>query len=512
MRQQEPWSRQRRSCGRCSRSWNLADARADILLRLAVLTADLEEALALAQQGWREARGEALRAQARLLLGGGWPIHGMGETLRLGRAALRHAEASGERRLLVEVLARLSLWRLWASQNASGPLDRAMALKGPADDLHAYESPLVPLALWRMYQGSLEEARTLFEALYGAAGERGEEFDALYLRGRLVDVALRGGRWRDADTHAAELYELSEQIGLEYSAGLSDYWKALCDAHLGRSEQARATAEGGASLARATKAHNTLVMNLGVLGFLEISLGNDAGALLHLRPVLDWIADTQLGLVTHPIAPYALEALVASGQTHEARELIGRFEREARTLEATWGLAIGARCRAQLAAAEGDLPAALDAGEEALALHQNEQWPFEHGRALLVHGRTLRRAKRKSEARGSFEAALAVFEQLPAPLWTERCRVEIDRIGLRRAGSGHLTEGERRVAELAASGLTNREVAARLYMSPKTVEANLARAYRKLGIHSRAELGARLGAGGPAKRRETPDSSRPTPT
>jgi hypothetical protein len=150
----------------------------------------------------------------------------------------------------------------WGRRSVSGE-QRAMALKGPADDLHAYESPLVPLALWRMYQGRLEEARTLFEALYGAAGERGEEFDALYLRGRLVDVALRGGRWRDADTHAAELYELSEQIGLEYSAGLSDYWKALCDAHLGRSEQARATAEGGASLARATKAHNTLVMNLG---------------------------------------------------------------------------------------------------------------------------------------------------------------------------------------------------------------------------------------------------------
>ena len=78
------------------------------------------------------------------------------------------------------------------------------------------------------------------------------------------------------------------------------------------------------------------------------------------------------------------------------------------------------------------------------------------------------------------------------PLWGERTRAELARVGLRRAAPDELTENERRVAEHAASGLTNREVAAQLYMSPKTVEANLARVYRKLGIHSRAELGARL--------------------
>ena len=81
---------------------------------------------------------------------------------------------------------------------------------------------------------------------------------------------------------------------------------------------------------------------------------------------------------------------------------------------------------------------------------------------------------------------------MPAPLWADQARDELSRIGLRRAAPGELTASERRVAELAATGLTNREVAARLFMSPKTVEANVARAYRKLGIRSRAELGARL--------------------
>jgi DNA-binding CsgD family transcriptional regulator len=116
---------------------------------------------------------------------------------------------------------------------------------------------------------------------------------------------------------------------------------------------------------------------------------------------------------------------------------------------------------------------------------------------LLALGRTQRRAKQKAAAKRTLEEALAILERLPAPLWVERVQDEIARIGLRRHPSADLTENEQRVAELAASGLTNREVAAQLFISPKTVEANLARVYRKLGIRSRAELGARLAKAGP---------------
>ena len=87
---------------------------------------------------------------------------------------------------------------------------------------------------------------------------------------------------------------------------------------------------------------------------------------------------------------------------------------------------------------------------------------------------------------------MEIFQALPASLWTERAREELQRIGLRPAAPHALTETERRVAELAASGLKNREVAAQLFISQKTVEANLAHVYRKLDLHSRAELGARL--------------------
>ena len=107
-------------------------------------------------------------------------------------------------------------------------------------------------------------------------------------------------------------------------------------------------------------------------------------------------------------------------------------------------------------------------------------------------GRLQRRAKQKAAAKESLELARSIFDALPAPLWSERAAEELARIGLRRASPDGLTENERRVAELAASGLTNREVAAQLFMSPKTVEANISRVYRKLGINSRAQLGARL--------------------
>ena len=117
----------------------------------------------------------------------------------------------------------------------------------------------------------------------------------------------------------------------------------------------------------------------------------------------------------------------------------------------------------------------------------------------LVQGRLHRRVKQRRAAADALGEALAIFERLGAPTWAEQARAELGRVGLRRAPD-ELTPTERRVAELAATGMTNREVASAAFMSPKTVEANLARVYRKLGIASRAELGARM-----HKSRRTPD-------
>jgi DNA-binding CsgD family transcriptional regulator len=114
--------------------------------------------------------------------------------------------------------------------------------------------------------------------------------------------------------------------------------------------------------------------------------------------------------------------------------------------------------------------------------------PFELGRTMLVLGTIRRRAKQKRPAREALEEALGNFERLGAPLWANKARAELARIGGRRAAGGRLTEAEARVAKLAAAGRTNREIANALFMSVRTVEGHLSRAYAKLGVRSRTEL------------------------
>lgn len=162
-------------------------------------------------------------------------------------------------------------------------------------------------------------------------------------------------------------------------------------------------------------------------------------------------------------------------------------------------------------AARGDLDGALSAAEDALRRAKQLDMPFVVARTLLAKGQLHRRRKEKRLAKEALGLAVARFDELGPPLWAERARAALSRVGL-RAGGDELTETERRVAELAAAGLTNRQVAAAAFMSPKTVAANLARVYRKLGISSRAELGAHIarqpGRASRAKHRQTPDSSR----
>jgi DNA-binding CsgD family transcriptional regulator len=135
--------------------------------------------------------------------------------------------------------------------------------------------------------------------------------------------------------------------------------------------------------------------------------------------------------------------------------------------------------------------------DEALALHERVGEPFEHARTLLVLGTVQRRDRKKRPARESLEAALEIFKALGAALWAERARAELARVGGRASPAG-LTATEERVAKLLASGLTYRHAADTLFMSPKTVQWNVSKIYRKLGVTSRSELIKHLEDSGPA--------------
>jgi DNA-binding CsgD family transcriptional regulator len=178
-----------------------------------------------------------------------------------------------------------------------------------------------------------------------------------------------------------------------------------------------------------------------------------------------------------------------------AREVQAWLEKRGRALGRAWSIATAMRCRGLIAAAEGRLDEALADVEAALVAHDAVPQPFDRARTLLALGTTQRRAKRRVDARTSLKAALVVFEELGATLWVQRARAEIARLGGRRASDrDELTETERRIAELAATGRSNREIAGEQFLSERTVEANLTRIYRKLGVRSRTELARRLPA------------------
>jgi DNA-binding CsgD family transcriptional regulator len=179
----------------------------------------------------------------------------------------------------------------------------------------------------------------------------------------------------------------------------------------------------------------------------------------------------------------------------EAEALLGRLERRARKLRRVSALGAAARCRGLLLAARGDLGSAL-AGLDSAVDRSSPTIPFERARTLLVLGQVQRRAKQKRPGRESLEQALAGFKSLGASLWVEKAGDELARIGGRAPFGSELTPTERRLAELVAEGRSNKEVAAALFVSPRTVETKLSRIYAKLGVHSRTELAHRLARGG----------------
>jgi DNA-binding CsgD family transcriptional regulator len=228
------------------------------------------------------------------------------------------------------------------------------------------------------------------------------------------------------------------------------------------------------------------------LGLLALTENDLHAAVQFLSPVLS--AVESLGVYEWPIAmavPDGIEALVATGELEQSHRLARSLATLGDKFDRPWAVATSRRCLALIKAASGDLDGAAAATEHAIAAHARLPMPFEFARTLLVHGQVQRRRGERRLARQVLQQALTVFQEIGSQPWADKTRAEIARIGVRRAPST-LTEGEQRAAALAAQGLTNPEIAARLFMSRRTVEANLARAYRKLDIRSRAQLSVAL--------------------
>jgi DNA-binding CsgD family transcriptional regulator len=221
------------------------------------------------------------------------------------------------------------------------------------------------------------------------------------------------------------------------------------------------------------------------LGFLELGLGHAdeaAAQLAAIEPLLEGSGLEEPALV--PWAPDLVEAHVRRGDEESARRVLATLERRAHATRGAFAGAAAARGR-------GMLDERFDVAFAAALAHDDRRpMPFERARTLLAYGQRLHRARRRTEARERLREARAGFAALGADAWVAQADGELRAAGARRrpARSDLLTPQEARVATAVGRGLSNRQVAAELFLSPRTIEFHLRQIYRKLGIHSRAQL------------------------
>jgi DNA-binding CsgD family transcriptional regulator len=470
--------------------------RARVLRRLGESSFDdLERSERLLEQAFIEAETNP-RLKAEIVIPRVLTVflrHGPAAGVDLARDSAQVVEESGDLVLLATFLGELAFSELCADGLTPGLLERALELEQSVGPLRAHTTPTLVEGLRLLYADEHEAAREALELVYDAAVARGDQSaqdNALLF---LTELACRAGDWSRADELAEEMLQAGERWGLDFQGGSFLWIRGLVDAYLGRLEDARARATEGAAICREENEQAFLERNLALLGLIDLTTGDYAAAAEHLAPVVrrrEARGAREPSL--YPARELAVEALVAVGELGEARVQLEWLEESGRRLGTPWPLAMGARCRALLQAAEGNLDEALATCERALEVHERMPVPFERARTLLIHGTMLRRAKRRKAAREAIEEALSIFESLPAPVWAENARAERARIGGRAPSGDGLTPSERRIAEVVAAGKTNKEAAAELFLSVHTVEDALKRVYRKVGVRSRTELARRL--------------------
>ncbi len=406
------------------------------------------------------------------------------------RQAVRDAGAVRDDGMLAEALAVLTMAEFLSGRGLDRVrLGRALALEQPAPAGSFIMRPQVIKGMLELWTGELEDARGTLEAVHADVVVRGQEGAAPMLSLYLVWAHLWRGELDRAARLAAGSVEAAALLDDPAVSGIALAASALAHAHDGRTSDARREAADALQLFERLEWRSGLIWPLWALGLAELSEGNPAGVHAVLGPLVEHVAGMGAGdPVLKVFLPDEVEALIALGELGRAEAYLDPFERSANDLGRQWALAAAGRCRGALEAARGARPEALAAFERALAAHDRAGMPFERARTQLLAGQAHRRFKQRGTARRLFDEALAGFELVGAPLWAARARAALARVGRPGTGVHALTETERRVAELAASGLSNREVAARAFVSVKTVESNLTRVYRKLGVRSRVGL------------------------
>ena len=344
----------------------------------------------------------------------------------------------------------------------------------------------------------VEEYATARTLLTWAVGVQRSGGSLLHLPQSLIELAeldFRVGRWVPALAGAYEAIALFEETSQRTELAAAQATTARIEAALGRDEDCRRRVQAAVAADAASGLLLASAYAGAALGLLELGRGDPEAAIVALEPVERIVHEGGLGepwLVQW--APDLVEACSHAGRTERAVAVLDGFERQARATGRISALAAAARCRGILAPDGAFEQRFVDAIE----LHDRVPTPFERARTELAWGERLRRAGRRAEARDRLNRALQAFDGLGAVPWADRARSELRASGQsvltpEQRAEDALTPQELQVAALVAGGATNREAAAALFLSVKTIEFHLGHVYRKLGIRSRTELARVVG-------------------
>ena len=303
----------------------------------------------------------------------------------------------------------------------------------------------------------------------------------------LAELEFRTGVWLSALARAAEAVELARQTGQPNDEAYALGVLARVEAALGQESACRAHLSRALELVEQRGALIARCYMGSVLGFLALGLGRSEHAIAALEEVAAFLAERP---AQDPNVlqwtPDLIEAYARVGRDTDAAIMLAGFDSEALSSGGGWGRAASARCHGLLAG-DDEFEVSFHA---AIELHDTR---FEAARTRLCLGERLRRAGRRVEARAELRSALEAFDRLGAGPWARRARAELratgERVTRRAPGAtDRLTPQELQVALSIAGGATNREAAAALFLSPKTIEFHLRNIYRKLGLRSRTQL------------------------
>lgn len=432
----------------------------------------------------------AAEAGAEMCIALGVVMGRLEEALPLIAEVVTQARAAGNPVVLRKALGVEGfLAALCGQADAGDRLREAARLPGFTDMPSPYEAPEMTLALRYLWRGELDPARDLLNAALGIAERYGSEEDAYGIRLHLAETEWRAGNWDAVAALATANARWQRETGY-WQEGVPAYLVSLIEAGRGNVEFARELAATGAEHAEAQQDVTFAAQCRWVLGQLELSVDDPAAALRWLEPIADMLQRRGIREPgVYPFTPDLIESWAAAGRLDRAADRLAWLQDAARRLDHPWARITGGRAEAVLRLAQHDPAAAIQAVAAVIPEARERRLPFELGRCLLVLGTAQRKARQRRDAALSLDEAIAAFRGLGAPRWQALAAAQ--RARLTPGGDATLTPTERRIADLVGAGHSNAEIAAALYISVKTVEANLTRIYRKLGIRGRVDLARR---------------------